>query len=463
MFELTCKKIDRNDLSLKLANDQAGALVTFEGWVRNHNQGYKVTSLEYQIYDILALKEGQRIIEEAKEKFNIHNAYAIHRYGHLSIGDIAVWIGAVATHRDDAFKATRFIIDEIKHRLPVWKKEHYENQKPTWVFCKDHHHHVHFEENDYYKKQFSLINQEKIGKKKVLVIGAGGLGVPALLGLTAAGVGSIHIVDFDKIEISNIHRQVIFHPGIVGESKAKVTQDYLSQLNPYIKISASTDYVDSSNIQNLIQGYDLVLDCTDNLKTKYLIHDACLLQNIPLISASVFKFEGQIKTLIPKSKKGCFRCLQKEIPSDQDLGNCNDYGVLGATVNTIGSLQASEAIKLLNEGINNSFEQTIFLNLKSFEQIKIKNHLNTECSYCAGEFQINKEAIEISKEELEKDHFELFDIRDKTDDQIFESITQTKKIVLYCHRGIRSRKIVETMHEKGHTNYLSLKGGACSL
>jgi len=123
---------------------ECGGIVTFEGRVRNHNEGSSVDSLEYEAYNSLALKEGGKIITEAKEKFNILDAFSVHRVGHLQIGDLAVWILVTAKHRNEAFDACRFIIDEIKTRLPIWKKEHYtdKNTEPQWVFCaEDHHHH----------------------------------------------------------------------------------------------------------------------------------------------------------------------------------------------------------------------------------------------------------------------------------------------------------------------------------
>ena len=140
MFTISNEAINRNSMVDSLTENLAGAIVVFEGWVRNHNQGKHVSSLEYQVYKELALKEGHKILQEAMVKFNLHAVKTVHREGHLSLGDIAIWIGATASHRDDAFKATRYIIDEIKHRLPVWKKEHYTDQSHEWVFCRHHHH-----------------------------------------------------------------------------------------------------------------------------------------------------------------------------------------------------------------------------------------------------------------------------------------------------------------------------------
>lgn len=135
MFSICDTALDRDALMEFLRDDRAGAMVVFEGWVRDHNDGKKVSSLEYQVYEELALKEGLKILEEAKKKFSLHQIAGAHRQGHLKLGEVAVWVGAVASHRDEAFQAARYVIDEIKRRLPVWKKEHYAEQKPEWVYC----------------------------------------------------------------------------------------------------------------------------------------------------------------------------------------------------------------------------------------------------------------------------------------------------------------------------------------
>jgi len=141
MFTISDEPIDTELLYEKLINSRSGAFVCFEGRVRNHNDGDEVTSLEYEVYEELALKEALRILEEAKEKFNILDVVGVHRQGHLAIGDIAVWIGVIAEHRGRAFDACRYVIDEIKNRLPVWKKEHYTQREPRWVHCSERHGH----------------------------------------------------------------------------------------------------------------------------------------------------------------------------------------------------------------------------------------------------------------------------------------------------------------------------------
>ncbi len=135
MFQLSSDFIDEQKLRQLLQNPLAGALVVFEGWVRNHNEEKVVTLLEYEAYQDLAVTEAQKILLEAKEKFHFFQAICVHRVGKLNIGDTAVWVGVNSAHRDDAFLAARYIIDEIKMRLPIWKKEYYENGDSGWVNC----------------------------------------------------------------------------------------------------------------------------------------------------------------------------------------------------------------------------------------------------------------------------------------------------------------------------------------
>lgn len=135
MFSMNAEPIDAEVLKRKLTDDGAGACVIFEGWVRNTNEGKSVRELEYEGYEALAEKEGIKILDEVKEKFGLKAAHCVHRVGHLAIGDMAVWIGVSSGHRGEAFDACRYVIEEIKHRLPIWKKEHYTEGDSGWVNC----------------------------------------------------------------------------------------------------------------------------------------------------------------------------------------------------------------------------------------------------------------------------------------------------------------------------------------
>lgn len=135
MFSLTLKSIEPEELMPQLNNLRAGACVTFAGWIRNHNQGKEVISLEYEVYQELALKEGSKILQSALDQFSLNGAIACHRYGKLNLGDIAVWVGVTAPHRREAFQGAEYIIDQIKHRLPIWKREFYGDGSALWVDC----------------------------------------------------------------------------------------------------------------------------------------------------------------------------------------------------------------------------------------------------------------------------------------------------------------------------------------
>lgn len=365
MFTLTENKIEEKNL----LSDRSGAFVSFHGRVRNHNEGEKVQSLEYQVYSELALKEGNKILQEAKEKFLLHEVMAIHRYGHLKIGDTAIWIGCTSSHRDESYKASRYIIDEIKKRLPIWKKEHYENGKREWVFCHDHIHHVHFDEASYYERQKRLVSQEKLKGASVLVVGAGGLGSPLLMSLAQAGIGFITVVDFDKVHLSNLHRQLLYSTEDVGEFKAAVASRKIKAINPFIHIDVIQERVKDDHLKN----HDLIFDCSDNMETKYYLYELSQRKSIPLISGSIFQYEGLVRTFVTGSK-----IYTKEMPDDALLGNCNERGVIGASVNALGSLMAVEGITYLQEHSNRSIDHSLFFDFKNMNLMKVKHPIIQE-------------------------------------------------------------------------------------
>jgi molybdopterin synthase catalytic subunit len=144
MFKISNTPLIHSELSLKLEDERAGAMVFFDGRVRNHNEGHQVKSLEYQCYESMAIKVGKQIVIEALKRFEIHAALCVHRKGHLEISDVAVWVGVSSSHRQEAFDACQYIIDEVKSRVPMWKKEHYVERKAEWIEChrcSDHDHH----------------------------------------------------------------------------------------------------------------------------------------------------------------------------------------------------------------------------------------------------------------------------------------------------------------------------------
>jgi sulfur-carrier protein adenylyltransferase/sulfurtransferase len=193
--------------------------------------------------------------------------------------------------------------------------------------------------------EIGAAGQQRLAASSVLVIGAGGLGSPAALYLAAAGVGIIGIVDHDRIEISNLQRQILFATTQVGAGKAQVAGERLRDLNPDLSVIVHAVKLDADNAMQMLSAYDVVIDGTDRLATRYLVNDACVLLGKPLVSAAIHRFEGQAMTYLP-GESPCYRCLYPESPEDL-VPNCATAGVLGVLPGVMGSLQATEAIKVL--------------------------------------------------------------------------------------------------------------------
>ena len=187
--------------------------------------------------------------------------------------------------------------------------------------------------------------QQQLRAARVLIVGAGGLGSPAALYLAAAGVGHIGIIDHDTVELSNLQRQVLFASDDVGQSKAELARARLLQLNPGIEVTAHAEELRAANAESVFAAYDVVLDGSDRLGTRYLVNDACVLLGKSLVSAAIHRFEGQAMTYVPKQGP-CYRCLFSD-PAQGGVPNCAEAGVLGVLPGVLGSIQATEAIKLV--------------------------------------------------------------------------------------------------------------------
>ncbi len=346
-------------------------------------------------------------------------------------------------------------------------------------------------------KEFGKEGQHKLSLAKVLVIGAGGLGCPALLYLAAAGVGTIGIVDFDLVEISNLQRQVLYTVADIGKPKAETAAQKLKAINPEIQIVFYNKQISNENALELITGYDLVIDGADNYPTRYLVNDACVLLNKPLVYGAVLRFEGQVGVFNladPISKiKTNYRDLFPNPPDPAYNFSCNDIGVIGVLPGIIGTMQATEAIKIilgigkvLHNGmitynaLENSFYQfDISPNEEAFMAIPKDTPafltFNYEW-YCnpMHNFEIT---VEFFKNLLSTEQLTIVDVREHhefpiVDDFIFKkiplsefetgifSISRENKIVLFCHSGKRSLKAMEIFRSKfPEVEAYSLQGG----
>lgn len=188
--------------------------------------------------------------------------------------------------------------------------------------------------------------QKKINEARVLMVGAGGLGAPIAYYLAAAGVGKIGIVDGDHVELSNLQRQIIHSTQDLGKSKAVSAQETMIEMNPGIEVITYTERLSSSNVFDIIEGYDIVVDGSDNFPTRYLVNDACVLTGKPLSHGAVYRFHGQAMTIVP-GEGPCYRCLFREPPPPGMVATCEEAGVLGVLPGLIGLIQATEVLKLI--------------------------------------------------------------------------------------------------------------------
>jgi adenylyltransferase/sulfurtransferase len=194
-------------------------------------------------------------------------------------------------------------------------------------------------------KEIGTEGQERLARARVLIVGAGGLGSPAALYLAAAGVGTLGVLDFDQVDLSNLQRQVLFDSAAVGASKAIEARERLLALNPSIQVIAHAVELEASNARGLIGAYEVIVDGTDRLATRYLINDACVLLGKSLVSAAIYRFEGQAFTYVP-GRGPCYRCAFPQPPADA-APSCAQVGVLGVLPGVLGAIQATEVIKLI--------------------------------------------------------------------------------------------------------------------
>lgn len=343
--------------------------------------------------------------------------------------------------------------------------------------------------------------QERLRNARVLVIGAGGLGCPVLLYLTAAGVGTIGIVDFDVVDNSNLQRQVLFTTEDVGKPKSLTAEEKLSKQNPFTNFIIHNLELNRENALEIISMYDVVVDGSDNFPTRYLVSDACVILKKPLVFGSIFKFEGQVSVFNLKNASGeygpTYRCLFPEPPNAADVPNCNEIGVLGVLPGMIGSMQANEVLKIIlriGEPLSGkllvldalTMRTSIISFSKNEENYKIKALAEDYEAFCnvvskteLQEFEPGFKELTVHelKEKLDsKENIELLDVREEFETEIcslggisipmnsipaqVERIPTDKQLIVYCHHGMRSAMVVKFLSKEfGFTNLYNLEGG----
>ncbi|WP_243048863.1 ThiF family adenylyltransferase [Dyella sp. RRB7] len=503
-FSLSSDAVDTAGLHAALQHPGSGGFCAFEGWVRNSNDGREVDGLEYEAYAELALAEGERILDEAIARYGVTDARCVHRSGHLKVGELAVWVGVSAAHRDEAFRACRYIIDEIKHRLPIWKKEHYLTGESNWVACthvyrehehEHHHHHQHavpFTPD--YSRQLRLrevgeAGQVRLAAARVLVIGAGGLGCPVLSYLAGAGVGTLGIVDGDRLDASNLHRQTLYDARDIGERKVDLAARRIAALNPAVTVRTWTEPLHASNAVEVFGQFDLVVECTDDMRSRYLSSDAAVLSGTPLILASVYQYEGQLQVVAAQPDAPCLRCLWPQEPAPEAVSSCVQSGVLGPVPGVLGTMQAMEALKLLLGLPHPAGHALLLVNLLDFTIQHLPIDPAEGCALHGGCVAVARDAlarslgdddIELSFERLEDAiaaGFRLIDLREP-DEVAAEPLHELPaqhipsaqvvaragelpggRILLICASGRRSGHAARLLRAQGLHQVHSLAGG----
>jgi sulfur-carrier protein adenylyltransferase/sulfurtransferase len=344
-----------------------------------------------------------------------------------------------------------------------------------------------------------LEGQKRLKNSRVLVIGAGGLGSPVLLYLAAAGVGTLGIIDFDIVDESNLQRQIIHGQSDIGRFKSRSAKDSVNELNPYVHVQLHNERLEAINAMEIISGYDLIVDGTDNFATRYLVNDACVLAGKPYVWGSIFRFEGQASVFWEDAPDGCglnYRDLYPEPPPSEMAPSCAEGGVLGILCASIGAIMATEAIKLVT-----GLGETLLGRLAVYDALDMTYRLiplrrapvRTPITglvdyqeFCglkrsATDNKTNVpviSALELKKMQESGTDLQLIDVRGIEEwnivrieganhipknkmmsEEVLSQLNKEDFIVLHCKMGVRSRDVLFEMQKQGFTNVKSLDGG----
>ncbi|ANH36530.1 putative adenylyltransferase/sulfurtransferase MoeZ [Nocardioides dokdonensis FR1436] len=353
-----------------------------------------------------------------------------------------------------------------------------------------------------------MTGQKRMKNAKVLVIGAGGLGSPALLYLAAAGVGTIGIAEFDEVDESNLQRQIIHTQSDIGKSKAVSAKESIAEANPYVEVVLHETRLDNDNVMDVFRGYDLIVDGTDNFATRYMVNDAAYFLGIPYVWGSIYRFDGQASVFAPSmsDEAPCYRCLYPEPPPPGMVPSCAEGGVLGVLCAQIGSIQVNEAIKLIMGAGEPAIGQLVIYDALELEWRKLKVRKDPDCRLCGPNADvtglidydafcgaISEDAADaaagstISVTQLEQmlkereagtRKFTLVDVREVNEYEInkipgsvlipkgeflngnaLEQMPADEQIVLHCKSGVRSAEALAVLKGAGFDDSVHVGGG----
>lgn len=332
--------------------------------------------------------------------------------------------------------------------------------------------------------------QKRLSVARILVVGAGGLGCPALLYLAGAGIGTIGIADFDRVDVSNLQRQVLFQTGDEGKSKALTARDRLLALNPEISVNAYNEELTDKNAVSLCSGYDLIIDGTDNFSAKFLINDVAVKLGKPVVYGAIQGFEGQV-SVFDAAHGPCYRCLHPQPPQAQIM-NCAETGVIGALAGMMGTIQAMEALKLIigHENFKKLSGKLWMIDARTMDVNMMTIPRKKDCPVCscpaeeiilqyASPVCAANTVMEVCCDDDMPDNMVLIDVREREEwdaghienaqhlplsalqkhPDLFIPPEKGRCCVIYCQKGGRSKKAAELLIRTGFTDIYSLKGG----
>jgi len=356
-----------------------------------------------------------------------------------------------------------------------------------------------------------MVGQKRLKNAKVLVIGAGGLGSPALLYLAAAGVGTLGIAEFDEVDESNLQRQIIHGQSDVGKSKAVSAKESIAEANPYVEVVLHEERLDNDNVMDVFKGYDLIVDGTDNFATRYMVNDAAYFLGIPYVWGSIYRFDGQASVFAPTltDDAPCYRCLYPEPPPPGMVPSCAEGGVLGVLCASIGSIQVNEAIKLITGIGDPAVGDLVIYDALELSWRKLKVRKDPNCRLCGPDADVtelidydafcgavSEEAADAAvgstisvvqlehmlkeREEGSRD-FVLVDVREPNEYEInripgsvlipkgeflngsaLEKLPSNKQIVMHCKSGVRSAETLAIVKGAGYADAVHVGGGVAA-
>ena len=348
----------------------------------------------------------------------------------------------------------------------------------------------------------AMAGQQRLMNAKVLCVGAGGLGSPALMYLAAAGVGTLGIVEFDTVDESNLQRQIIHGQSDIGKSKAISAKEKIAEINPNVNVVVHEVRIDTDNVMEIFSQYDLIVDGTDNFATRYLVNDACVLLKKPYVWGSIYRFDGQASVFWAEYGP-CYRCLYPEPPPPGMVPSCAEGGVLGVLCASIGSIQTTEAIKLITGIGEPLIGQLMIYDALEMSYRKIKVRKDPKCPLCsdkptqtellpdyeafcgvlsdAAEVAVKDSTISVTelKSKIDKkEDFLLIDVREPSEYEIVKipgsllipkqgfldgsalaGLPQDKPIILHCKSGVRSAECLAILKSAGFADATHVSGG----